>query len=338
MNLDRRYYPEVDKLKAFATIIVILTHILAEHKGGAPYLNLIWELIHFSVGIFVFVSGFLHATSKDVPITYQDIWRSIAKRVIRIVKPYYLYVLLFIVAMAIMGRFGELIQKADWKYVFNTVFLLGGVGYAWIPRLFLSLYIVIISLQLLSRVRAFKYIIIAFLILSMIFSAITQFVEIDFLSKFNFVFGWFIIYIAGFFLQKFYKHINVTWVFAISSIGTLILLGILLLFGLNTSLFHNEYPPTPYFILYNLAVIALLWMIATKVNLLGVVHSAVEWLSRHAYEMFLYHLLFLYIIFRSVRINIVVDFFLVLFSTVLLIVGMEKIQEALKRRLPLKSF
>lgn len=317
MGLDKAYSPEVDKIKAFAALLVILTHILANYKGDSSIYNFIWEAIHFSVGAFVFASGFLFGSGERDLYTFHDFVGELWRKVKRIVLPYWSYALLYIIFMLLVGQGGVLLEKLSWDYILNTIFLLGGVGYTWIPRLFVMLMITILFLSWISRKGYTAHIL--FLIVSIVFSSVTLFIEVDLASKFNMLFGWYLIFISGYFLSKDYSSLNLRWLAIISTVGTAVFIGIISILDLNISLFHNEYPPTPFFVLYNIAVISWLWIWFRKLKMNKIWYSATRWLAIHSYEMFFYHLLVMYVIFDGLRLNPIFDFVLITFVTIMLI-------------------
>ena len=334
MGLDRSYYPEVDKMKAFAALLVILTHILANYKGDSSIYNFIWEVIHFSVGAFVFASGFLFGTADPAVNGVKDFFLQLWKKVRRIVIPYWSYAFLYVVFMILVGQGGVLLEKMDWAYFLNTVFLLGGVGYTWIPRLFLMLMFTVLVLNWISKRNYHAHV--ALLIISIFFSSVTLFIDVEIAKKFNMLFGWYLIFISGFFLAKDYTSLNLRWLAIISTVGTAVLAGFLWLSGLSLSIFHNEYPPTPFFVLFNVAVVSWLWLWFRRIRMNKVWHSATRWLAHHSYEIFFYHLLVLYVIFDGIRVNPVFDFVLVTFVTIMLIYAMKGMKLFLWALLPKK--
>lgn len=304
-------------MKAFAALLVILTHILANYKGDSSIYNFIWEVIHFSVGAFVFASGFLLGTADPAVNGVKDFFLQLWKKAKRIVIPYWSYAFLYVVFMILVGQGGVLLEKMDWPYFLNTVFLLGGVGYTWIPRLFLMLMFTILLLNWISKRNFHAHV--AFLIISIFFSSVTLFIDVEIAKKFNMLFGWYLIFISGFFLAKDYTTLNLRWLAIISTVGTAVLAGFLWLSGLSLSIFHNEYPPTPFFVLFNIAVVSWFWLWFRRIRMNKVWHSATRWLAHHSYEMFFYHLLVLYVIFDGIKVNFVFDFVLVTFVTIMLI-------------------
>ncbi len=321
-------------MKAFAALLVILTHILANYKGDSSIYNFIWEVIHFSVGAFVFASGFLFGTADPAVNGVKDFFLQLWKKVRRIVIPYWSYAFLYVVFMILVGQGGVLLEKMDWAYFLNTVFLLGGVGYTWIPRLFLMLMFTVLVLNWISKRNYHAHV--ALLIISIFFSSVTLFIDVEIAKKFNMLFGWYLIFISGFFLAKDYTSLNLRWLAIISTVGTAVLAGFLWLSGLSLSIFHNEYPPTPFFVLFNVAVVSWLWLWFRRIRMNKVWHSATRWLAHHSYEIFFYHLLVLYVIFDGIRVNPVFDFVLVTFVTIMLIYAMKGMKLFLWALLPKK--
>ncbi len=326
------YFPEIDHLKAFAALQVVMIHTLSRYKGVSDGMFLFWDLIHFSVGMFVLASGFLHENSSFEIRKFSDAKEYLIKKFKRIIIPYYFYVALFFIVQLIVGGY-------DWskllsvKYVLETLFVLGGVGNTWIPRLFISISVVMLLEKVLSK--WIKWIPALFFSISLGASLYSTTRSLDFMGAFDNIFGWLVIFYTGRYIYRNNDLKNIGMISVISFIIAGILYKITNSIGLNVSIFANKYPPTLYFVAYNIGACMLLNLLVKltykkleKIKLFGVV---IQFFSKHSYEMFFYHLLIMEI--YTIKVNWIVDWSVIISLTALLIIllsGDLKIKDKLK--------
>lgn len=364
--MKKKTFFEIDILKAFAALLVIFIHVISFYKDNT--LNkVLYDMSHFGVGIFALVSGFLQANSTKTIKTWKEAGINLWKRFKRIVFPYYEYVFLYMSAMLITGQIEKLIEKISFKSIFETIFILKGIpGYDWIPRLFLFISIIIILTQLIKQLKNIKVkktkttllntpIEILFLralkwkatnilpiifIISLIWTLYSLFgkISVDFIywGKFNNIFGWLVIYLTGYYLRKNYDWIKIHLTIILFAIITIATYCYLIYSGKNEDLIKNKYPPNMYFVAYNVFASVTTLMLAQTITLIKkmptLVKKIISWLAKYSYEIFFYHLIFLYIIYKPLDVSIYLLYPMVLFSTLLLIWLISEFKILLKKK------
>ena len=92
--MDKKRFDEVDVLRAFGIIGVVIVHILTRNLTN-PLSNFLWNNLQFFVISFVFCSGFILASIYENAFT--SISKTIAlykKRLIRLLIPFYIYLII----------------------------------------------------------------------------------------------------------------------------------------------------------------------------------------------------------------------------------------------------
>jgi hypothetical protein len=353
MTKKNKCFFEIDIVKAFAAILVIVIHALSKYSSTSETYKILWDITHFGVGLFVFASGFLQANSTKLFKTWKEAGIALWQRYKRIVFPYYEYLMLYISAILITGKLEWFLDKLDLRFILETIFILDGVGQNWIPRLFMFISIIMLGTQFIKRLEKLKYkkgvknilnqnievifiqkvkeiaknILPIFYVISFAWITYSLFkeVKVDFIywHKFNNIFGWMVIYLTGFFLNKNYKWMNIFWIIIIYSALTIGSYFILHNLDASRTLFGNKYPPTLYFVGYNIvAIVAVLgigkWLIDFY-NIPNIIRSSISWLSKFSYEIFFYHLIFMYVVFKGIDLPFYTYFLLILFSTLALV-------------------
>lgn len=138
--MDRKRFDEVDVLKAFGIVGIIIVHILT-HNLSNPISNFLWNNLQFFVVSFVFCSGFVLAS------IYQNYFSSFSKtlvwykkRLIRLILPFFIYLIshyaLWIIFPNIFKGLG-LYQNTD--FFIKSALLIGGTNYNFLVVLFVEL-------------------------------------------------------------------------------------------------------------------------------------------------------------------------------------------------------
>ncbi len=293
-----------------------------------------WDLIHFAVGMFVFASGFLHENSLlkiDIK-SIKDVFSYLYKKFVRIVVPYYVFAILMVLSLIILGKF-DFEKNITFKYFFDTVFLLGGVGGNWIPRLFLAISVVSLVEHLLSKkIKWVSGFFIAICFSASLYS-ITR--SLGFMGKFDNIFGWMLIFYIG---RYFYKNNSFKQIFSVISVSgilALILYFIINYMGLKTGLFANKYPPTLYYVAYNIFASSIVFLIAKnipeKITNNKYISVIVNFYSRYSYEMFFFHLIAMK--FLTNKVTWYVDWLILVLVTSLMILIYKKAPEFMSSKI-----
>jgi len=289
-----KYYPEIDILKAFAAILVIFIHVIAEYRGVSSLYGLIWDLAHFSVGAFVFASGFLMANSIIKNRSFRGILKWSWKRFIRIYIPYLMFAIIYIIAEMTINGWTYVAKDFSWSFLWNTISMTSGVGNNWIPRLFLWLSFLFLLAEIIKPY--FKYIYDLLIAIAFLIAGYFLFGKSGFMVRDQRIAGWFLVFMTGFMYQRFYKKYNKInlWTIIISGISLAVLLVTFLLQEHSLSLFYNKYPTNLYFVVYNIFAVALVltlikW-IQPKIQKSKQITKIIRFYSHASYDFFFYHL------------------------------------------------
>lgn len=324
----RKYFKEIDWLKAFGALLVVLIHVMARYRGNSDLNYLMWDLAHFGVGAFVFASGFLQANAPLKIKSWKDAWKWFKKRFVRIVVPYYLFAVVYMAAYAFMEGGKSLLAKLDFEYIYRTILLIGGVGNNWIPRLFFWFTIVYLLLELFKLVsdQVFKIALKVTMALSIGIATYLMWWNISGFSKVNNVPGWFIIFLTGYFMYRGYEKHGSKWLRQIIAISASVLFGAFLFLsgtGQNLVIFNNKYPPNLYFISYNVLMVALtlglLRPLAKFITKDGYLDKIIKYLSHSSYDIFFYHLVVFKLV-EGFKFGIALDYLMIMSITMAIVV------------------
>lgn len=329
MGSEKKYFPEIDLLKAFAALLVIFIHIMGRFRGNSDLNFAIWDLAHFGVGSFVLASGFLQANAPLKSRKLVDIWDWFKKRFIRVVVPYYIFAVLYVAVAILVDGWSRVSGKFSWDYLLDTVILQGGVGNNWIPRLFFWLMIVYLLLELIrpyiNSVYKWAFGFTAVISTYLLIGSIHGF------SHVNNIPGWLMIYITGYFLYLGYENWKETFWKIIKTSAFILLLTSIFLYGVGDSLivFGHKYPPDLYFIAYNILMASSVlgifrWLNKKGIN--GKIQKQIAFLSHASYDIFFYHLIVLKfypvlfeLLFGVNKVSILVDYVVVVALTYLVV-------------------
>lgn len=296
---SQRYFA-IDVLKAFSALTVILIHVTSNYTSE-PYVQQIWIWSHFAVGVFVFASGFLLAKYDEKFDSFRKFRPWLKKRAVRLVLPYYTYVLIHVLLIILIPSvFNRITIIWEPKFWIDTVLLNGGFGQNWIPRIFVFLsllYLCIQGVRMLTRRSDTIYVQTLLISLGIsLFFLFTPWKLDPSLSRHYQVFTWLSLMLLGI---LFYKSSSKNR-FAVIGVATsmfITILGYIFLpeFGISASIFKHKYPPTFYFIAYNAGMALLLYSAATRIeNFIKsskLVDTAIQYISNESYTIFFAHVI-----------------------------------------------
>lgn len=330
MKKKHKYFFEIDILKAIAAVLVIVIHVLERYQGNSAARHTIWDLSHFSVGLFVFASGFLHGNSSTKVSDIKSGIKVLIKRVQRIVIPYFIYAIIAFTIFALMHSTDEILKIVDLEYITDTLILHGGIGYNWITRIFMLITVTFIILELLKPKLRHIYTITC-IIFAIIVSYLT-FYTYDYLKYFYYLPGWFLIYYSGYLLFRNYK-IRISSLAKMITFYLLVFISCFILLktlGQTTMIFFHKYPPDLYFISYNAILSAIVSIFAIKAHKIieqnDIIKKSITFLSRNSYEIFFIQLLVIQIA-GNTKTNVWVEFMLIMGSTIAVL----KIRDILRK-------
>lgn len=319
MKKKRQHFFEIDILKAFAAILVIVIHVTERYQGNSALRHTIWDLSHFSVGLFVFASGFLHGNSSAKVSDIKSGINILITRGWRIIIPYFIYAVSAFTIFALTHSTDKILKTVTLEYVVDTIILHGGVGYNWITRIFILLTVTIIILDIIKP--KIKHI---YTFTCIIFAVVTfylTFYTYRHLKYFYYLPGWFLIYHSGYLLFQYYKKrrkflAKMILLYLPAFVGCFILLKTS---RKTTSIFLHKYPPDLYFISYNAILAAIVSIFAIRsckvVERIDIIKKSISFLSRNSYEIFFLQLLVIQIM-GNLKTNVWLEFMIITGSTI----------------------
>ena len=270
---------QIDILRGFGIIAMILIHVTAWHKADVQAFNL-WNVLQFAVQVFIFCSGYLFFLKERERESVLSI-RYFAKRASRLLIPYYVF-LVFYLPLEII----ESPKRFSFDYIFRSLTLTGGPDLNWIILLFLSLAVLMpFLLFLLRKHKLYFYI---YLLAATFFSVAVFKFQI---SNFKLIMWlpWSLMILVSWLFVKFHNRITAAYL-AISSTVTVLLLSFYLsVQNHSLLLIDNKYPPNLYYLLYGVAWISGLWFILSFVDLKKKGWDIVRFFSLNSYSIFFIH-------------------------------------------------
>lgn len=294
--MKRERFEHIDLLRAFAIVGMMAIHTLQYSLTGAVQ-YFFWNYLHFVEALFVFCSGFvltshyenkLHNLSQIVP------WYK--KRLIRLLVPFWMYIFCHYALWLIFPQFftGLGLSKSI-TFIWQSIFLVGGVSLNWLVLLFVELTLLFpLFLKLISKKKI--------LTIYGVFALTTTFLftVYDFHSFFRLfmLVPWSIIFLLAIWIAQKDKEGKYTRKYF--SIGLIVLAEFLFLFGLwqimdgSLRLIDNKYPPNLFYLAYEFALACLAFgaskFLATKTAFLK---RIISYLSVNSYSLFFIHFIVL---------------------------------------------
>lgn len=138
--MNKIRFDEVDVLRAFGIIAVIIIHVLTYNLSG-PTNKFLWNNLQFFIISFVFCSGYV--LSAAYKRSFPDILSTLfwyKKRFIRLVFPFWIYLILhYSLWLLFPNVFSGLGLQKSVDYFVKSATFLGGTNYNWLPLLFIEL-------------------------------------------------------------------------------------------------------------------------------------------------------------------------------------------------------
>ncbi len=298
-TMKKKRYLEIDIVKAVSALVVILIHVSGKYTDTEAMKHF-WRLIHFAVGAFVLASGFLQANKHLTDTSIRSVASYIWKRVKRLALPYYGYVILHVGLSLILPEiFDKVNFERDPRFILETVTLHRGVGQNWIARIFILMalgYVIFQVMKVKFEIkRSFEIALFLSTLISVIFF---YFYPIPGNVIYIRALTWFAIFALGIVIFERYKNKKFL-------LGNIIFWGIVSaasyyftrVLGISRSLFAHKYPPTIYFVSYNMFAASLLLfvsqMLVKKIKFPDFLRSVIIFLSRHSYTIFFFHIIVL---------------------------------------------
>jgi len=318
----------IDDLRGATMLLMILTHITAWYRKN-PLTDFIWDFSHFSVPIFLFCSFYLFFV-KPTPFSIPSYFKYILKRFKRLLVPYYIYLLIFLLMETTLGG-----KKMTGESLIGALFPWGGPDASWLVTLFLYLTLIVPLIDRLFRKNLFLLIIVFLLSFGstvyFLFNGYGNYKQIMWLPWTS------VVYFTLFFVNYIAKSKRKIIFSAVSFFMAFLLLRTVLpMYDRSLILYNNKYPPNLYYLSYGFFWILIAYYIMSK-NIFEKIklESIIHFFSINSYSIYFIHNLVIYVL---TKLNIgfanwITHFFVVVFSSALIQTGFNKLNLKLKLKI-----
>lgn len=316
----------IDFLRAISIVVMMIMHVNAYYLGDKISL-LFWSYSQWVVPAFVFCS---FAVGKYEIKNAQEYIRFLAKRIKRIVVPYYIWLIAHVLLIWIVTQ-----KFPTFDYIIKNVIFTGGASFNWLVLLFIYLTIFgpIMYFGVFKRPIVGIVVLIPGIVASIIFIFNQNYWGNSF--RLSMLLPWISITVCLLFLQKFILEKKVRLIAILTAVFTFTFIffffNVILPLGMRHDLYFHKYPPNIYFVVYCIFTTPIAYFV-TKIfadfvlSKSEIVSKTVQYISKNSYSIFFVHTLVLYVV-EKVLLNKGItyqQFLLLLFvATFVLMQGLE---------------
>src|SRR3990167_529140 len=304
---------ETDFLRAISTIGFIVVHVLSFNLASG-YNHYIWNYLHFVEVGFVFCSGYVLAARYQNFANWQEIRLWYGKRLVRLLVPFYIYLLAhYVIWFLLPIYFSGIGLKKSLPFLLQSVFLVGGVELGWLPLLFLQMAI-LFPIFMMIRKKKFAFALVAILSLATagIF-ILTPF----FRPYYRFVmwipWSFLLLFSISAYLKESGDKKKLESIIRRLLVGLVALVLFILLFLFwdtkgSTNLTSHKYPPDLYFLFYGIGMSSLVSLIGyLDFFKRSFIRRIIMYVSKQSYTLFFVHFIVLDFVITGVRRNYLPD-------------------------------
>lgn len=274
----------IDLMRGFSMFAMILIHTNA-YFLHIPLAKTLWDYAQFAVPAFVFCSAYLFFKK---PFDFSRIGEHIKKRVLRLLLPYYTFLLFFFAWIWYAEPY-----KLTPGYILANLTTTGGIDINWLIFLFLTFTLTIPLILLLEKY--YKTIFYILTTLSIGSAALLLVYRPEIPYRYTMWLPWLSIVIFTLFVAKYEDK---KWFFPVIIPATFLVF--ILLRHLQSLLDHsllqydNKYPPNLYHLSYGFFSVSLLYFLCKK-RIFGLpgIKQLFLFLSKHSYTIYFVHYLLL---------------------------------------------
>lgn len=316
----------IDQLRGISIISIIFIHCTVLYWNN-KIAHILWDYAQFAVPVIFFCAGYVFML-KPAQMTLRDLTHYIIKRVKRLMLPYYLYLIVYIL---ILSR----AKPITVKYVVRSIILLGGWDINWLVFLFIQYIIIAPVLWLLftEKQNIFKLYLLVILS-SSVFLFLFQFPYKHLLISWLM---WSPLYVYPWILSK-EKHQSKKLVFIglISCVLYFFLRIYEMSVGKPQTMFSYKYPPDVHMLSYGFFSTSLLYLASihelfSKLRL----SNLLSFYSKHSYSLFFTHYIIIYVLNTYTRaknnLHWIIYFFIVVLSSSFIQYGWSSLESRFKR-------
>jgi hypothetical protein len=303
----------IDMLRGLAIVVMILLHTNAYFLKN-PISFFTWDWGQFAVPVFIFCSSYIFFQKQYVFTSVEDFFRYVKKRIIRLLIPYYIFVVVYFGLIYFQNP-----AKLTIKYILQTITLTGGIDINWLVLLFIYFIFIMPFIQLISKKQL---VFIIYSLLSVIFSFIlilkSKFLNLDY--RFVMWLPWSLLIIANFFMVKYEKNKRIVFsIFLINVIVFVVLYFFQKYLGHSTVQYYNKYPPNIYHIAFCIwSTIIVCWIAKKGLFSFFPTKQILSFISKNSYSLFFIHycIIFFLTVFTKIKFNWITFFTVVLFLSI----------------------
>lgn len=307
----RKRHEHIDTVKAIATIVVMITHVLAYHLGNASTWFL-WNYSHFVVVGLVFSSAYLFAQSHPIG-SYRVSFGHIKKRFLRLYVPYLMYICIH---ATLMNMFPNLLLgygwKKTWDFFVSNITLTGGVDFGWLTVLFIQIAILSPILLFITRHRTLRAV---YAVSMALFIITTTFLRIPMsYSRLVAWLPWSSIAFLAFLYSDYEKKSprgtqKVLQVSTLASGAIWVLFHVILnAFALPHAFSNHKYPPDISYLSYGVSFTGVILLILARFPYRpSWISRLVTYVSKQSYQLFFIHFIYLDLVMTRLRSNWVTE-------------------------------
>jgi peptidoglycan/LPS O-acetylase OafA/YrhL len=299
--MERKRFDEVDVIRAFGIIGVIIIHILTYNLTG-PINNFLWNYLQFVVVAFIFCSGFvLYSIYQN---SFTSVSRTILwykKRIVRLLVPFWIYLVAhFAFSFFFPNYFSGLGLSMNLKYFINSALLIGGTNLNWLPLIFLLLtFLFPVFTNWINKSK----IILAYVLGSVFITAIFSFAAFPYsLYRFVMWIPWSLVLLFAIYISKKVNldkssfDTNKRYLFFGISFFVIFLIFYILNLDLGRSLnfYDHKYPPDFFYLAFGISFTCFALLIARfKIWQTALIKKAYFFISNNSYQIFFIHYIML---------------------------------------------
>lgn len=280
----------IDILRFIGLAMIILAHV------SPP--SWLFQIRNFDVPLMVLVSGVAFGLSYKGEMYGSYLW----KRIKRLVFPAWTFLSIYFLLMLIPGFPKDL---PEINKILGSYFLLDGIGYVWIIRVFLLVALVAplvfkLHQKIPSSNAYFLLIVLIYAIYEALVFIIAPYLESEAGNYFESIILYTIPYIILFAIGlRMFSLSDKTVITTGLSLWLIFIVTCVVLYELNGRLVYTQsfkYPPQAYYLLYALAVSFTLWLLVEKtlpfLKKIPVLYPFVEFIAQNSLWVYLWHIPF----------------------------------------------
>lgn len=341
--MNKIRFDEVDFLRAFGIIGVVIVHILT-YSLTNPIYKFLWNNLQFVVVSFIFCSGFVLAYFyKDKFTNVSDTLKWYKKRFIRLTVPFWIYLCFHYALWLIFPNFFQgLGLSKSVPYFLKSAFLIGGTNLNWLPLLFLQLTFLF---PFFANWMHKKKILFVYLFFSGFITLILTFFQFPY-NHYRLIMWvpWSLVLLFAIFLSVKQKTDVKSLITKKRNLffGVLTFVGFILLYILNLdsgkslNFYNHKYPPDFFYLLFGVSLTCF-FLIIGKMQIFqnNIIKNIYLFISKNSYQIFFIHYILLDLVLTLsknlvVLRNPLIQFIVIFFPSLFIALVLEKAQKNLK--------